>query len=83
MLDAEWRNTVADVARQMLRMLGFGMGLEVEGAQRLNTARAIRRGEAAQALDEDSVEAQASSPAARQRLLVAARRWIPAQKRKR
>jgi hypothetical protein len=69
----------------MRRMFGIGLGLEVETDQRLTKAREIRHDEEQHPQDEESVEAQASTPAARQRRLVVLARampWIPTKKRR-
>jgi hypothetical protein len=75
---------VADAARDMRRMFGIGLGLEVETDQRLTTARELRHDEEQGAQDEENAGPLASTPAARQRRLKAlanAMPWIPTQKR--
>jgi len=61
------------------------MGLDVASDQRLTTARELRHNEEqhALALDEMSAEAQASTPAARQRrlrVLAGVMPWVPTKK---
>jgi hypothetical protein len=75
---------VADAARDMRRMFGLGLGLDVTSDQRLTKARELRHDEEQQAQDEETPEAQASTPAARQRRLKALASvmpWVPTRKR--
>lgn len=71
---------MSDIARDMLRMYGLGMGLDVESNQRLAKARELRHREELDAEDEERVETpDAPEPTVvlRRRAITGSVPWIP------